>query len=274
MNSEFGILNSELPPTHPSPCPFPFPCPCPTTASAISDSSQGQSQRQKSETAAQAPKGRQKLAWGVSPRIRRQTTTQPRRGGRIRSAALGTGIGIGIEASPEGATDISLGREPQDLDIDRAEACREENDPEVIMTDPAQPRLIAHCKALDSSTRSEPSPGACCIRPTLAKSRQQRCLAPTEMISPGEIVSVACLAPHSVIRCTSSEPSLSSRPSAPRASGGIPSGKARACRAGISRLGRRLATAKPEGRRRDGLARDDRWFGRGFLGFRFRGATP
>jgi hypothetical protein len=42
------------------------------------------------------------------------------------------------------------------LDIDRAEALREENDPEVIMTDPAQPRFIAHRKALDSSTRSEP----------------------------------------------------------------------------------------------------------------------
>ena len=69
-----------------------------------------------------APKGRQKLAWGVSPRNATTPLVSALKGRQISApAARGTVIGqrrrSGSESrapSPEGAAEISLGREPQD----------------------------------------------------------------------------------------------------------------------------------------------------------------
>ena len=173
------------------PCPFPFPCPCPTTASASLVSAGDQDQNPEPR----APKGRQKLAWGVSPR----NATTPLVSALKGRQNFGIGIGIGIETSPKGATDISLGREPQ-----------ERHDPSRLSPEGAtEISLGREPQDLDAaglaiqlaltSTRPEPSPGV--------------------FFTPAN--------------------DLSSRPSAPRASGGIPSRQALAFPVGIPPLGPR-----------------------------------
>ena len=133
--------------------PAPVPVPVPVPVDSGCGSFQIQKQQQRSATAAEAPKGRQKLAWGVSPRNATTTLVSALKGRQIPRAraqhdaretchpepalrarvegsparqALGfpegipplgprrPSVGMTDDASPEGAIEISLGRQPQD----------------------------------------------------------------------------------------------------------------------------------------------------------------